>query len=263
MKLEGIRVVITGANSGIGLALLVALSKLPQNRILAVDLRVDNIPSSPTIKALVADLSEARGTDLAVATAEAWMGGIDLYFANAGYAHYEEVGGPDWERLQKIYQTNVLTALYSFQKVREAAAGAPYRVVLTASAMGYLPIPGYAVYGATKASLVSFAQAARFGLDDPCCLTLLNPIATRTAFFQHGPSSAPIPFPSQTPEQVARRVLRALRSDSPDIFPSYLFRVMLALKAVLPWGPKLYQLRQQAILRKWLRTKASARLEPR
>jgi short-subunit dehydrogenase len=257
MKLEGIRVVITGANSGIGLALLVELAKLPHNRILAVDLRADNIPASPTIKTLVADLSEAQGTDLAVSTAEAWMGGIDLYFANAGFAHYEEVGGPDWERLRKIYHTNVLTALYSFQKVREAAAGAPFRVVLTASAMGYLPIPGYAVYGATKASLVSFCEAARFGLEDPCSLTLLNPIATRTAFFQHGASSAPVPFPSQTPEQVARRVLHALRRDTRDIFPSYLFRVMLVLKSVLPWVPKLYQLRQQAILTKWQRKHAA------
>jgi short-subunit dehydrogenase len=258
MRLEGIRVVITGANSGIGLCLLRELEKRKENRILAVDLRTDNIPASPTIETLVADLSEAKGTDLAVEKALAWMGGIDLYFANAGFAHYEEVGGPDWERLRKIYHTNVLTALYSFQKVREAAAGAPYRVVLTASAMGYLPIPGYAVYGATKASLVSFVEAARFGLPDPCSLTLLNPIATRTAFFQQGESSVPVPFPSQRPEQVARRVVRALESDTPDIFPSYMFRVMLAVRSVLPWVPKLYQLRQQAILRKGQRNKVGA-----
>jgi short-subunit dehydrogenase len=253
MKLEGIRVVITGANSGIGLAILNELAKLPGTRILAVDLRVDNIPSLPTIKSLVADLSEAAGTDEAVQVATSWLGGIDLYFANAGYAHYEEIGSPDWEKLRKIYQTNVLTAMYSFQKVREAAAGQPYRVVITASAMGYLPIPGYAVYGATKASLVSFAEAARFELADKCSLTLLNPIATRTAFFTHGKATAPTPFPSQLPEQVARQVVRALRRDVRDIFPSYLFRILLAVGPLLPFIPKLYQLQQHAILSKWLR----------
>jgi len=252
MKLEGLRVVITGANSGIGLAILRELTALPGTRILAVDLRVDQIPVRPTIETLVADLSDASGTDAAVEAARTFMGGIDLYFANAGYAHYEELGGPDWEKLRKIYQTNVLTAMYSFQKVRESAAGAPFRVVLTASAMAYLPIPGYAVYGATKASLVSFAESARFGLADPCSLTLLNPIATRTAFFQHGTSTVPTPFPSQLPEQVARHVVRALRRDTKDIFPSFLFRIMLALRSVLPFVPKLYQLRQQAVLSRWL-----------
>jgi len=252
VKLEGARVVITGANSGIGHALLTELVKLADTRILAVDLRVDNIPNLPTIKTLVADLSSAEGTDTAVQVAQAWLGGIDLYFANAGYAHYEELGGPDWDKLRKIFHTNVLTALYTFQKVREAAAGKPFRVVLTASAMAYLPIPGYAVYGATKAALVSFAESARFGLADPCSLTLLNPIATRTAFFQQGQATAPTPFPAQTPQQVAKRALRALRRDQRDIFPSSTFRLMLAVRPFLPWALRLYQRWQQATLSKWV-----------
>ena len=257
MKLEGIRVVITGANSGIGRAILTELVKLEGTRILAVDLRVDNIPELPTIKTWVADLSSAEGTDSTVRVAEAWLGGIDLYFANAGYAHYEELGGPDWEKLRKIFNTNVLTGMYTFQKVREAAAGRPFRVVLTASAMAYLPIPGYAVYGATKASLVSFAEAVRFGLADPCSLTLLNPIATRTAFFQHATSTAPTPFPSQRPEQVAKRVVRALRHDKRDIFPSRLFRLMLAARPFLPRSLRLYQKWQQLILTRWQRSQNS------
>jgi uncharacterized protein len=262
MKLEGTRVVITGANSGIGRAILSELAKLEGTRILAVDLRVDNIPALPTIKTWVADLSSAEGTDSTVQVAVAWMGGIDLYFANAGYAHYEELGAPDWDKLRTIFQTNVLTAMYTFQKVREAAAGRTFRVVLTASAMAYLPIPGYAVYGATKASLVSFAEAVRFGLADPCSLTLLNPIATRTAFFQQATSTAPTPFPSQRPEQVARRVVRALRRDTPDIFPSHLFRLMLAVRPFLPWSLHLYQKWQQQILTRWLRGKNSQGAPP-
>jgi len=253
MKLEGIRVVITGANSGIGHAILIELAKLEGTRILAVDLRVDNIPELPTVKTLIADLSSAEGTDTTVQVAEEWLGGIDLYFANAGYAHYEELGDADWEKLRRIFHTNVLTPMYTFQKVRAAAAGKPFRVVLTASAMAYLPLPGYAVYGATKASLVSFAESVRFGLPDPCSLTLLAPIATRTAFFQHGTATAPTPFPSQRPEQVAERVLSALRRDRRDIFPSHLFHGMLALRPFVPWAFRLYQRWQQLILTKWLR----------
>ncbi|MET0385397.1 MAG: SDR family NAD(P)-dependent oxidoreductase [Polyangiales bacterium] len=259
MKLEGIRVVVTGANSGIGHAILTELAKLGGTRILAVDLRVDSIPALPNVHTLVADLSTPEGTDTAIEVAEAWLGGIDLYFANAGYAHYEELGQPDWEKTRKIFHTNVLTPMYTFQKVRDAAAGKPFRVVLTASAMAYLPLPGYALYGATKASLVSFAESARFGLADPCSLTLLNPIATRTAFFKQGSSLAPTPFPSQRPEQVALRVLSALRRDKRDIFPSYLFQAMLALKPFLPWALWLYQKWQQLILAKWLRGTNAAR----
>ncbi|HYX39643.1 MAG TPA: SDR family oxidoreductase [Oligoflexus sp.] len=162
MNLAGKRIVVTGAGSGIGRALVLELLKLDGVRVLGVDLNISGIPASPQVATLACDLSAPDGTDRAIQKAQSTMGGIDIYFANAGFAYYEKLGSADWARLQRIYATNVMTPIYTFQKVRDLAAGQPFRVVVTASAMGYLPIPGYAVYGATKASIVSFSQALRW-----------------------------------------------------------------------------------------------------
>lgn len=251
MNLAGKKIVVTGAGSGIGRALVQELLKKDGVRILAVDLNISAIPQSPAVTTLACDLSVPEGTDLVIQKAQDSMGGIDVYFANAGFAYYEQIGPADWNRLQRIYGTNVLTPIYTFQKVREQAAGKPFRVVVTASAMGYLAIPGYAVYGATKASLVSFTDALRWELQDPCALTLLNPIATRTKFFTHSTGNAPTPWPSQTPEQVARAAIRGVEADRAVIFPSFIFRMTLFFNRLLPWVGWIYQWHQDWILRRW------------
>lgn len=251
MNLAGKRIVVTGAGSGIGLALVNELIKKEGVQLLAVDLNLAAIPTSPKVKMLACDLSEPEGTDHVIKKALETMGGIDVYFANAGFAYYEKLGPADWQRLQRIYGTNVLTPIYTFQKVRDLAAGKPFRVVVTASAMGYLPIPGYAVYGATKASVVSFSQALRWELSDPCALTLLNPIATRTRFFTHAQGKAPTPFPSQTPEHVARVAIRGVEADRAVIHPSLIFRLTLFFNRFLPCVGWIYQWQQDWILKRW------------
>jgi len=62
-----------------------------------------------------------------------------------------------------------------------------------------------------------------------------------------------VPFPSQTPGVVARRTLRALERDRADIFPSFLFRTMRALRPFLPFTARVYQWRQQRVLAAWAR----------
>ncbi|HET9241271.1 MAG TPA: SDR family NAD(P)-dependent oxidoreductase [Oligoflexus sp.] len=251
MNLAGKKIVVTGAGSGIGRALVQELLKKNGVRILAVDLNISAVPQSPAVTTLACDLSVPEGTDTVMKKAQESMGGIDVYFANAGFAYYEQIGPADWNRLQRIYGTNVLTPIYTFQKVREQANGKPFRVVVTASAMGYLAIPGYAVYGATKASVVSFTDALRWELRDPCALTLLNPIATRTQFFTHARGKAPTPWPSQTPEHVARVAVRGVEADRAVIFPSFIFRMTLFFHRYLPLVGWIYQWHQDWILKRW------------
>jgi short-subunit dehydrogenase len=258
MNLAGKKIVVTGAGSGIGRALVLELLKKDGVQILAVDLNISAVPQSPNVATLACDLSVPEGTDQVISKAQDMMGGIDVYFANAGFAYYEQLGSPDWERLQRIYGTNVLTPIHTFQRVREQADGKPFRVVVTASAMGYLAIPGYAVYGATKASLVSFTDALRWELEDPCALTLLNPIATRTQFFTHSTGKAPTPWPSQTPEQVARAAVRGVEADQAVIFPSFIFRMTLFFHRLLPVVGWAYQWHQRWILRRYHASRRSA-----
>jgi uncharacterized protein len=249
VKLEGRTIVITGAASGIGRALLEQVQGLPGVSILAVDLdpsSIREIPGRVWVRGV--DISQAQNIDDLLDTARTLLGPIDLFFANAGFAYYGFYEDDQWESIERIYATNVMAPIYTFQKLRSLQGERPFRLVATASAMGFLPIPGYALYAATKASLVSFVQGLRFELDDPRMFTLVYPIATRTRFFKTG---APTPWPSQSSEHVAKAMLAAIRADRKDVFPSKVFRLTLLLNRLCPLVGWLYQKQQLWALRRW------------
>ncbi|HHX61082.1 MAG TPA: SDR family NAD(P)-dependent oxidoreductase [Epulopiscium sp.] len=53
----------------------------------------------------------------------------------------------------------------------------PFQFVVTASAISYLPLPGYALYSGTKHAIQGFFEAARHELPKHQVITLIHPIA--------------------------------------------------------------------------------------
>lgn len=253
MELQGKRVVVTGAASGIGAALVAALRQVEGVRLLAVDLA--DVPEEPgRLWSRRVDLSDGAALDALIAEADALLGGpVDLFFANAGYAWYGRLPGPDMAKLERLFRTNTLGPIHVLQRLLSTRPAEDFRVVVTASAMAFLPVPGYAAYAATKATLRSFAVGVRFELKRPETFTLVYPIATRTHFFQHDKQTAPTPWPSQTPEHVARAMLRGVERDRADIHPSLVFRVFSRVVDVLPFVGWLYQVWQAWLLDRWIR----------
>ena len=242
MRIEHTRIILTGAASGIGLAVLGTLNTYPCH-VIAVDRNEEGLraalaalPQGPaSITPYACDLSQPAAIDGLFEYATTTLGSIDLFIANAGFAYYESLEQAAWDRLEAIYRVNTIGPIYSAVKMRELNGTRPYRVVITASAMGKLAIPGYAVYGATKAALDRFAEGYRLELDDPRKLALVYPIGTRTQFFAAASSaSTPQPWPTQTPEAVARAIIRGIERDQQSIYPSTLFRLILLLDRVFP-----------------------------
>lgn len=258
MQIEHKRIVITGAASGIGRALLYELSPYPA-QIMAVDLdgaklaaALEKLPGKASlVTPFSCDLSKKDQVDVLFAYAMELWGGIDLFIANAGFAYYESLESADWERLERIYQLNVFSPIYTAVKMRELNTGRPYKVVIMASAMGLLAIPGYAVYGSTKAAVHRFAEGYRLELDDASQLTLVYPIGTRTNFFETAAkSSAPQLWPTQSPDHVARVVVKGIERDKASIYPSLAFRLILFLDR---FSPLLRWLEQRLELRRFKR----------
>ena len=136
--------------------------------------------------------------------------------------------------------------------MRALNANRPFKVVVTASAIGHLALPGYAMYAATKAALHRFAEAYRFELEDRSALTLVYPIGTRTNFFNTAGLDVPLSWPTQTPEVVARAVVKGVERDHASIFPSRLFRVFLFLERFLPFSRKILQNWEDRRFKQWL-----------
>jgi NAD(P)-dependent dehydrogenase (short-subunit alcohol dehydrogenase family) len=244
MRLDGARVVVTGAASGIGRALVLRLLQRGA-QVLAVDVspRVADwdglaAPLRARLATVRCDLSTPGGVDQAFAGAAERFGGIDLFVANAGFAYHEPIGPPDWQRIEAIFRLNVFSPAYTVQKLAAEAAGRPWRVLITSSAMARVPIGGYALYAATKAAIDRMAEALRLELPDPGAVAVAYPIATLTEFFTASGSPVSPPWPWQTADQAARAMVRGLERDQRVIHPSRLFRL---LQLFLPPVLAIYQ----------------------
>lgn len=259
MKLDGKHVVLTGAASGIGLALLNLLAEYPL-RVMAVDQNAAALHAAcaalvgepARISAYVCDLYTPENVDALFEHALSTLGHIDLFIANAGFAYFEKIESPDWGHIEKIFRVNVFSSLYAFEKMQALNAGRKHKTVITASAMAHIGVPGYALYSASKAALDRFADAYRWQMDNPRELMLVYPIATRTAFFETAGRGVPTPWPSQPAETVARTVIRGIWRDATHVYPSLTFQIILLLKRILPVHALVQYLEQQRF-RAWLK----------
>jgi uncharacterized protein len=253
MRLSGAKVVVTGAASGIGRALLHALEPYAV-RGLAIDrdepgLRaaLTELPGRDRWRMLTCDLGSDAGVDEVLAAVAA-HGGVDVFFANAGFAYYERFGATEWEHAEKIFRVNVLSPLVTLARLEARAAGRPFTFVITGSSMGRLGLPGYALYSATKAAIDQFGAALALERGRAGRLTVVYPIATRTHFFATAGAADALPWPSQTAQEVARATIRGVERDARRVFPSRLFWLLDALARPLL---RLYQWRQARRLEAW------------
>jgi short-subunit dehydrogenase len=161
------RALITGASSGIGLAIARAIA----GRGGAVGLLARSDTEAlarelgPRAVALSADVGDREAVRAAVARFVETAGGLDLVVANAGIAHYGPFLRQDVERVEAMTRVNWLGTLYTV----DAALGhlidrAHGHIVIVSSGAGLRAFPWAAGYGATKAAQRGFAEALRHEL---------------------------------------------------------------------------------------------------
>ena len=256
MDLDSKRLVLTGASSGIGWALLRQLSRLPV-QVVAVareGTRLREVvdaagATQARILPFPCDLARQEEVDRLFAYAVDQMGGIDVFFANAGFAYWERIGAPDWERIESIFQTNVYSPIYAAQKMEALFPGADYRVVITSSILGRIGLEGYGLYAATKAALDRFAEVYRLERGQRGQLVLVYPLAVRNGFFQAA-GGAPVPWLSQSPEAAAWAMLRGIKKDRETIYTSWILRPMLLFNHLLPFARRWYQALDAGVARR-------------
>lgn len=254
MKIAHKNIILTGAASGIGKALLNQLLDFEDVKIIAVDLnKTEN--SSDKIIPFICDLSQQSEVDRLFEFALTQFKTIDILIANAGFAYYEVIENPDWQRIEKIFQINVFSPIYALLKMKELNVKREYFVLMTSSAMAKLAIPGYSLYGATKAALDRFEDAYRFENQDLGHLALVYPIATKTNFFKNSVDSSRknivVPFPSHTPEEVAMAMIKGIMTNETHIYPSKLFQYSRFFQKLFEVMASPYQYFYARKLKEW------------
>ncbi|MET8631137.1 SDR family oxidoreductase [Kitasatospora sp. NPDC004669] len=221
MKFHGQTALVTGASSGIGAVfarefaargadlVLVARTKAAL-QALAAELRAAH---RVQVRVLPADLS-VPGAAAGLATQVAEHGlSIDVLVNNAGFATYGALTDTDLERLLGQVQLNCATLLELTGRFLPAmvARGAG-TVVNVASTAAFQPLPRMAVYGATKAFVLSFTEALwAENRATGVRVLALCPGATETPFFDAVGADEASVGPRQSPEQVVAAAFGALR----------------------------------------------------
>ena len=94
-----------------------------------------------------------------VATTAGDHGPLTAWFNNAGVGDDGSLGSLDDDQVRRLVEVNLLGCLWGMRAALDAFGARGGDVVNTASLSGLGPVPGYAVYAATKAAVVSVTMS--------------------------------------------------------------------------------------------------------
>lgn len=160
-KLEGKVAVITGGNSGIGLATakrFVAEGAdvfITGRRRAELDAAVKGIGENVT--GVQGDVAKLADLDRLYTAVKEKTGRIDILFANAGGAEFAPLGEITEEHFDKMFEANVKGLLFTVQKALPLIPDGG-SIILNASVVASTGHPAFSVYSATKAAVRSFAR---------------------------------------------------------------------------------------------------------
>ena len=160
-KLEGKIAVITGGNSGIGLATAQqfvaegAYVFITGRRQSELEAAVRQIGKNVT--GVQSDVSNLTDLDRLYSTVKQQKGRINVLFANAGLGEFAPLGAITEANFDKTFSINVRGLLFTVQKALPLFQDGG-SIILSASTAASKGVEGFSVYSATKAAIRSFAR---------------------------------------------------------------------------------------------------------
>ncbi|KTB60744.1 glucose 1-dehydrogenase [Pseudomonas allii] len=161
-KLNGKVAVVTGGNSGIGLATAIRFAA-EGAQVVIVGRRQSELDKAlkligPDAIAIQADIAKLDDLDRVFTQVKAAKGRVDILFANAGLGDFQPIGSITEESFDRTFGINVKGTLFTVQKALPLMR-AGSSVILTGSTTGVMGTPAFSVYSATKAALRNFARS--------------------------------------------------------------------------------------------------------
>jgi len=162
-KLEGKIALVTGGNSGIGLATAKefvnegAYVFITGRREPELAAAVKEIGKN--VAGVQGDTSNLGDLDRLFTQIKREKGKLDIVFANAGGAKYAPLGSITEELYDSIFNINVKGLLFTVQKALPLLPDGASIILNASTAASTAPSPEWSVYNATKAAVRSFARS--------------------------------------------------------------------------------------------------------
>jgi hypothetical protein len=210
--------IVTGASMGIGEAFADALAERGYDLALvarsaeALDRIVARVHAAHGVDAqtVVADLEDPAAVERVAQTVQERFGRVDLLVNNAGFGAHGTFESIELRRQLGQIRLNIealvaLTNRFAPEMLARGSGG----IINIGSTAGFQPVPYMAVYGGTKAFVLSFSEALAEEFRGRGVRVLaLCPGATRTNFFKAAGEGAQLGR-FRSAAQVARTGLRA------------------------------------------------------
>jgi short-subunit dehydrogenase len=241
------RILITGASSGIGRALALALAR-EGARLVLVARREDKLralatelaAAGPTPEIVIGDVTDALVRSSAIERAVTSFGGLDVLVNNAGIGALGRFDEADPQRLRQVFDVNFF-ALVEMTRAAlpRLAEGKCPLIVNISSVLGHVGIPLSSEYCASKFAVQGFSQSLRAelagrGID----VLVVCPGTTETEFFTSViERRGPVPWSDRRgvpAEYVARRTVQAMRAGSREIVPNFQGWWLVLLSRIWP-----------------------------
>lgn len=267
MKVNGKIFVVTGAGGGIGGALVAELVSRGA-KVSAVDLNEDNlrqmsaridgnnvsthalnITDRTSVEKLPSDVADAHGQ-------------VDGLINCAGIVQpFVKINDLDYDAIERVMNVNFYGTLYMTKSFLPKLLERREAHIVNVSSMGgFLPVPGQAVYGASKAAVKLLTEGLFAELQNTNVrVSVVFPGATRTNISQNSGVKTPggakademaSKFPMLTPEQAAKIIVDGIEKNKPQIFTGRDSKMMNKLYRISPvFATKLIAKQMQSLLK--------------
>lgn len=238
------RALVTGASSGLGEQFARQLASRGSDLVLVArrEERLEEVAAplraaGRAVEVLVADLATEEGRHAVEARLGDTAAPVDLLVNNAGFGAFGDVADLPSDRQQQMVEVNVVALT---RLARAAAVGMRARgrggIINVASTAAFQPNPHAAVYGATKAYVLSLSQALHEELTASGIRVLaLCPGVTPTEFQDAAEVSVALPGVVLTsPERVVRAGLESFARGRAIEVPGLLNRVTATASSMGP-----------------------------
>jgi len=227
MDLDGSTALVTGANRGIGHALIERLAREPLSLILAGMRDPSGYePPAPNVRAVRMDLSSRQEIDACCDALGEELDRVDLLVNNAGRMTGGLLEEQQMDEVYAMFQVNLVAVAHLTSRVLPGMLGRGRgKVVNNASISGYAFFPAATTYAASKAGVVALTESLRRELRGTgvTTLELVTPgvdtdmlDATEEVYGRHIDTSR---WEKVPPAEWADRVAKAIASDERTLGP--------------------------------------------
>lgn len=242
---------VTGASSGIGRAISLALGRkgcrvalVARSADALAELAGEIADAGGEALALPADVTSEEQVARAVSAAAERFGALELVVANAGVGRYATVEEQPAEHVDTTIQTNYVGLT---RTVRHALphllAAAPSHLVGVTSSVAHIPHRNASAYAASKAASTAYLAALRIEVKGRGVgVTWVCPGLVETPFVQgadldvkrHLPRLNNLTVRTLTPGEVAKKTVRAVERDRREVILPAMMRFYVLTRRLTP-----------------------------